>query len=103
MRNPIDGYIFSVDLFAYSDTTVFNRMIYWILFSALIVVGMVKILLTQCKIEKGHKIVTVSSLGLSILTVLFLAMAREAYAITVAFLLLVIKGILFIKYIKAGS
>ena len=46
---------------------------------------------------------TVSWMGLSILTVLFLAMAREAYAITVAFLLLIIKGVLLLKYIQASS
>ena len=42
-------------------------------------------------------------MGLSILTVLFLAMTREAYAVTVAFLLFIIKGILLLKYIKAGN
>ena len=37
---------------------------------------------------------------LSIVMVLFLAMAREAYAIMLAFMLLVIKGVLLLKYIK---
>ena len=100
---PIDGYIFSVNLFSYTETTWFNRWIYWIMFIALIGIGIVKIVLTQFKLEKGHKIVTCSSMLLSILTVLFLAMTREAYAITVAFLLLIIKGILLLKYIKAGN
>ena len=101
--NPVDGYIFSVNLLAYTETTSFNRLMYWMMFIALIAVGIVKILLAQFKIEKGHKIMTGSSMGLSILTVLFLAMTREAYAITVAFLLLIIKGILLLKYIKAGN
>ncbi|MGN0427280.1 MAG: helix-turn-helix domain-containing protein [Agathobacter sp.] len=101
--NPIDGYIYSVNLFAYTETTAFNRLIFWMMFIALIVVGAVKMLLTQFKIEKGQKIMTGSSMVLSILTVLFLAMTREAYAITVAFLLLVIKGMLLLKYIKAGN
>lgn len=101
--NPIDGYIYSVNLFAYAETTSFNRMIYWSLFIALIVVGTVKILLTQFKVKKGQKVATGGSMGLSILTVLFLAMTREAYAVTVAFLLLIIKGILLLKYIKAGG
>ena len=101
--NPIEGYIFSVNLFAYTERTVFNRLIYWMMFIALIVVGVAKILLTQFKIEKGQKIMTGSSMVLSILTVLFLAMTRVAYAITVAFLLLIIKGILLLKYIKEGN
>ena len=101
--NPVDGYVFSVNLFSYTETTSFNRLLYWIMFVALIVIGVVKILLTQLKIEKGHKIMTGSSMGLSILTVLFLAMATEPYAITVAFLLLIIKGVLLLKYIKASN
>lgn len=36
-------------------------------------------------------------MGLSILAVLFLAMTREAYAVTMAFLLFVTKGILLWK------
>lgn len=101
--NPVDGYVFSVNLFSYTETTSINRLVYWIMFVALIVIGVVKILLTQLKIEKGHKIMTGSSMGLSILTVLFLAMATEPYAITVAFLLLIIKGVLLLKYIKASN
>ena len=53
--------------------------------------------------EKGQKLLTVISMGLSILTVLFLAMTRDVYAITVAFLLLIIKGILLLKHIKASN
>ena len=52
---PINGYIFSVNLFSYTETTWFNRWIYWIMFIILIMVGIVKIVLTQFKIEKGHK------------------------------------------------
>ena len=90
--NPIDGYIFSVNLFTYTETTFFNLMVYWIMFIALIVAGVIKILLTQLKIEKGQKVVTSCSMVFSILTILFLAMIREVYAITVEFLLLIIKG-----------
>lgn len=101
--NPIDGHIYSVNLFAYTETTPFNRSIYWIMFIALMLVGVTKILLTQFKIEKGHKFVRLFSMGISIITVLFLAMTREAYAITVAFLLLVIKGMLLLKHTKVSS
>ena len=66
-------------------------------------IGIVKILLTQLKFEKGQKFVTGSSMGISIMTVLFLAMTREAYAITTVFLLLIIKGMLLLKHIKAGN
>lgn len=98
--NTIDGYIGSVNLFAYTETSSTNRLIYWLLFVSLIVTGIVKILLTKFRPEKKHKISTDISMGLNIAIVLFLAMTREAYAITVAFLLLVIKGILLLKLEK---
>lgn len=95
--NPIDGYIFSVNLFSYTETTSFNRLVYWGLYAALMAAGTAKILLTRLKIVKGRKLLTAGSMGLSILTVLFLAMTREAYAVTMAFLLFVTKGILLWK------
>ena len=72
-------------------------MIYWILFSALIFCGIGKVLLVQLQIKKGQKLLTALSLVFSIFTVLFLALAREAYAGTVAFLLLLLKAFLLYK------
>lgn len=99
--NPINGYIYSVNLFAYTETTSFNRMLHWIMFLALVLVGAVKIIITQFELNKGQKIVTAFSIVLSILAVLFLAMTREAYAVTIAFFLFVVKGILLFKHIKS--
>ena len=98
--NTVDGFVYSVNLLAYTETTPFNRAIYWFLFSPLIIIGGVKILLTKLGIEEKHKMMTGISMLLSIVMVLFLAMAREAYAIMLAFMLLVIKGVLLLKYIK---
>ena len=98
--NTVDGFVYSVNLLAYTETTPFNRAIYWFLFSPLIIIGGVKILLTKLGIEEKHKIMTGISMLLSIVMVLLLAMAREAYAIMLAFMLLVIKGVLLLKYIK---
>ena len=95
--NPIDGYIFSVNLFSYTETTSFNRFVYWGLFTTLMAAGIAKILLTRLMIVKGRKLLTAGSMGLSILAALFLAMTREAYAVTMAFLLFVTKGILLWK------
>ena len=99
--NPINGYIYSVNLFDYTETTSFNRLLYWIMFLALVLVGTVKIFITQFELNKGQKIVTDISIVLSIMTILFLALTREAYAITVAFFLFVVKGILLFKHIKS--
>ena len=99
--NPVNGFVYAVNLVNYRETTSMVRIIHWILFLFLMVVGTVKILLTECKIEKGQNLVTGFSMVSGVLTVFFLAMTREAYAITAAFLLLIIKGILFIKMTKA--
>ena len=95
--NPINGYIYSVNLFAYTQSSYSIRMVYWCMFLSLIVIGAAKILLTQFKIEKGQKMVTIISLILSILAVLFLAMSREPYAVTIVFLLLILKGMLLFR------
>lgn len=55
----IDEYIYAVNLLAYTQTTLFNILTYWIMYIALILVGTVKIILTKIRIQKGQKIVTV--------------------------------------------
>ena len=86
--NKIDDYIYSVNLFNYTQTAVFNLVIMWSFYLALILIGISKILLTQLNIEKGQKVITNISLVLGILAVLYLALTRDAYAITVVFVLL---------------
>lgn len=98
--NPINGYIYSVNLFFYGEVTSFQILFYWILYTALIIVGITKIFLTKFQIEKGQNIVTNISMGLSTITVLVLSLTREAYAIIIVFILMIIKGILLSKYIK---
>ena len=100
---PVNGYIYSVNLFGYVGNNTFIIKIYWALFASLTIIGIVKILMVYFKVEQGKKIITSLSVGLSIIAVLFLAMAREPYAITVMFLLLLIKGGLLYKQAKAGK
>ena len=95
--NKIDDYIYSVNLFNYTQTADFNLVIMWSFYLALILIGISKILSTQLNIEKGQKVITNISLVLGILAVLYLAMTRDAYAITVVFVLLIIKVMLLIK------
>ena len=94
---PVDGYLYSVSLIEYVDSEIWIRMTYWGLFIALTIIGIVNILMVNFKFEKGKKVITFLSVGLSIITVLYLAIAREPYAVTVAFLLLLIKGGLLIN------
>ena len=100
---PVNGYIYSVNLFGYVGNNTFIIEIYWTLFVSLTIIGIVKILMVYFKFEKDKKAVTFISVGLSIIAVLFLAMAREPYAITVMFLLLLMKGGLLYKQAKAGQ
>ena len=98
-----DGFVYAVNLLAYGEAASFQRFLYWVLFVLLILAGVVKIVLTICRVEKEHTWITVISMLLSILAVLTLALAREAYAVALTFLLLIIKGVLLLKYIKAGG
>ena len=48
--NKIDDYIYSVNLFNYTQTAVFNLVIMWSFYLALILIGISTILLTQLTI-----------------------------------------------------
>ena len=91
--NVIDGYVYSVSLLEYTQATPLNKTAYWAAFLSLVATGLLKIILTKIRIERGSKTVTVLSLAVSILAVVYLAAAREAYAAVVAFLLLVINWV----------
>lgn len=95
--NTVNGFIYSVNLFAYTEITTLNKTFHWILFVFLIVCGITKTFLTKYKAPKNPKIITDISMGLHILTILFLALTRESYVIVVAFLLLMAKTMLILK------
>lgn len=98
--NTIGDFVYSVNLLNYVQTSQFNKTICWVGFISLVLLGLVKIILTRIKLEKGNKILAELSIVISILMVLFLAVTREVYAVVVAFLLLMIKGIILIKKVK---
>ena len=101
--NEVGEYIYSVNLFSYTQINSVNYVIYWIVFVSLILGGIIKITFTEFGYEKANKITTSISMLISILLVLFLAMTREAYAIIIAFLLFVIKGVLYSKCKTLGG
>ena len=98
--NTIGDFVYSVNLLNYAQTSQFNKTICWVGFISLVLLGFVKIILTRIKLEKGNKILAELSIVISILMVLFLAVTREVYAVVVAFLLLMIKGIILIRKVK---
>ena len=91
----------AVALFDYTHISFGISCVCWGLFSILIIIGAVKLFMNYRNIEKGRSTVTGTSLVLSIIAVLFLTMARIPYAATVAFLLLIIKGIMLFKLPKS--
>lgn len=97
--NMVNGFIYSVNLLSYTQTTPFNRGIYWTMFVSLILMGVLRIVFMRIKTEKNYKIITDLSIVLHILIILFLSLAREPYAVTVAFLLLIVKVILLFKVV----
>jgi len=98
---PIDGYIYSVNLFSYTEISSAIRIIYWVLLLMIISIGIIKIIMVQMKRNKCQQYNTAVSMVLCIFLILFLAITRETYAITVAFLLFVTKGLLLYKHDKS--
>jgi len=98
--NLVDGFVYSVNLFAYTQTTPLNRSLYWIMIVLLVIVGIIKLILTKLDMQRYNKLATRISLSTSTISVLLFAVTRESYAVAVVFLLLVMKGILLLKCAK---
>ena len=98
--STVDGYVYSVSLLSYTETSKINIAVYWVLFALLVLSGAVKLIFAKLKAEKCSKASAYVSLFISMVTVLFLALTREAYALVVVFLLFVIKVTVFINQIK---
>ncbi|MBR6700308.1 MAG: helix-turn-helix transcriptional regulator [Firmicutes bacterium] len=99
----IDGYIYSVNLVKFAEDSPWILSSYWILFIVLIAVGAIRILLDENKIQKHRKKLSYISVGVSILAVILLVLSRKAYAAALAFLLLVIKGMLLLRYVQTDA
>lgn len=99
--NTIEGFIYSVSLLNYTQTSPKILIIYWIMFVSLFAVGIIKIILTKTKTEKGNKILTELSIVLNIFIVLLIALTRTVYALVIAFLLLIAKGGILLRYVKS--
>jgi len=87
----VKGFIYSVNLFEYSDTTVFNRIVYFVLFISLILIGIVITVSTMLGRNRIQSILTKVSIIVSVITILFTILARDPYPAVLAFILLMIK------------
>ena len=93
--NVVCQTVYAVNLLSYANR--FNRSICALLFLTLILTGVVKTLLACLGRKKEQDFLTVLSIILNILSVLFLTAARISYATAVTFLLLILKGGLLAK------
>lgn len=89
----VDGNLYSVNLIQYSGKSQFVLIMYWVLFSLLVVIGGLRIIVLLADIENCQKIITIVSTEVNVLALIFLMMAREPYAAVLAFALLAIKTI----------
>lgn len=101
--NTIDGFVYSVNLLNYTQTTGLNKTICWVVFSLLVIIGLAKVIFIKTKAEKCSKILMEISISISALIVIFLAITREVYAVVVVFLLLIIKGVIFLRRVKTDN
>ena len=84
----------AVSLFELAQKSFVPACICFALFVLLMVTGTAKLIMNRRHIEKGRNTLTAFSFVLSIVTVLFLTAARLPYAVTVMFLLFIVKGVL---------
>lgn len=95
-----DGYIYSVNLFKGTENTSINRIIYLVLFIALIFIGTTKIIVTYLQKERLIGSLTKVSIVINILAVLFAAETPNPYVTAFLFMLFIIKLFLIIKLVK---
>lgn len=95
--NLVDGYIYSVNLLSFTDTTPIYLAIYWIVFIVLIALGIAKLMCVCFEKESWSNIITKCSLVLSTLFICFFAAARQPYVTALMFLLFVAKIFVWIK------
>lgn len=72
----VDGYVFSVNLLSYKETSSVSILIYCILLGILILSGIIKILMTELKPEKDQRVLTIISMLIGTLMILLLAVTR---------------------------
>ena len=95
--NRIEGVSYAVSLPDYVQAGSLKCTLYWALFILRVIIGAVKIILTRLRQERGCRIITAISVIVGIIAVLLLAIGREAYGVSMLFLMIVAKGIVIYK------
>ncbi len=98
--DTVDGYVYSVNLLHYAEISSFKQSVYWIIFISMIAMGAIKLVMHKFRIEKCCEFLEIISFILNILTVIFLVLAREVYAVIIAFVILLMKCLAIFKITK---
>ena len=91
----MDNSVIAVNLWNFKPENNWISIICWVLIVAFVLLGIVKIVLNYMHIDKGKDIITISSVLISMIAVLYFSMIRETYCVVIVFLQLMIKGGLF--------
>lgn len=98
--NIIDEFVYSVNLMNYTQVSQINKIIYWVIYIVLLLLGIFEIIFVKTKKEKSSRLVMNASVIFNAFAVVFLALTREAYAVVIMFIMLIIKVLLLIKKVK---
>lgn len=88
----MDNSVIAVNLWEFKPANGWICIICWLLIVAFVLLGIVKMVLNHMHIDNGKNVITISSLLISIIAVLYFAMIRETYCVVIVFLQLMIKG-----------
>ena len=99
----MDNSVIAVNLWNFKPENNWISIICWVLIVAFVLLGIVKIVLNYMHIDKGKDIITISSVLISMIAVLYFSIVRETYCVVIVFLQLMIKGGLLFYAIGKGG
>ena len=101
--DTVDGYVYAVNLLRFSEVSAVCKNIYLIMTGLLFVTGAVKLIAIKLKSENTGRTITEISVTVSVAIVMFLIIIRIPYAAITAFIMLISKGAILLKYVRTGK
>ena len=96
----VGGVVFSVNLWAYHQIEMYNRLIYWILFSLMAGTGLYKLVEYWCEWNELKEKSAVLSFGLNLMAILYFVLTKEVYVCLFVIVMILMKCIVFINATK---
>ena len=92
----IEGMICSVNLWDYTQIEMYNRVVYWVIFILMMMIGAVKVLDYYMKWSWCKKNSTGLSFGLSVFSILYFVITKEVYVCLIMIFLMMMKCFLLV-------